>query len=188
MRRKPREDDHPDADKAQIHAQMSLIIGAQHDVIHVARKSGHHDQSDVHHKECKETEHGEEVDGPGRLPAAKDPRVPGKMVHHGRRHGDAGSNGQRAEDKDDCEIRNLLQGVVAIKPVRLRRQMKCCVVHEGVPRLQEHERRSGHNAPPLLGIEEHDDEKNARDDEPVNVDEVPDPRNANRVPVTRRAN
>ena len=61
--------------------------------------------------------------------------------------------------------------------------MKCGVVHEGVPRLQEHERRSGHNPPPLLGIEQHDDEHNARDDEPVNVDEVPDPRNPNSVPV-----
>ena len=65
--------------------------------------------------------------------------------------------------------------------------MKCSVVYEGVPRLQEHERRSGHNPPPLLGIEEHDDEHNASDDEPVNVDEVPNPRNTNCVPVARRA-
>ena len=185
MRHDPREDDHADAHKPQIHAQMPLIIGAHHDVVHIPRKPGHHDQRDVHHEKRQETEHGEEVDGPGRLPAAKDPRVPGKAVHHGGRHGDTGGDGQRAEDKEDREIGNLLQGVVAIEPVRLRRHVKCGVVYEGVPRLQEHERRSGHNPPPLLGIEEHDGEHNARDDEAVNVDEVPDPRNPNGVTVTR---
>ena len=115
-------------------------------------------------------------------------RVPGKAIHHCRRHGDAGANGQGAEDKDDGEIGNLLQGVVAVKPVGLRRQMECRVVYPGVPCLQQHQRRSGHDPPPLLGIEEHDDEENARDDEAVNVDEVPNPRNADGVPVTRCAN
>ena len=66
--------------------------------------------------------------------------------------------------------------------------MKRCVVHPGIPCLQEDEWRSGHNPPPLLGIKEHEDEKNAGENEPVNVDEVPDPRNADRVPVTGRAN
>jgi hypothetical protein len=60
------------------HAQSALIVGAQHDVVHVARKSGHDDQRDVHHQEREETEHGEEVNGPRRLPAAKEARVPGK--------------------------------------------------------------------------------------------------------------
>ena len=99
MRRDPREDDHADAHKPQIHAQMSLIIGPHHDVVHIPRESGHHHQGDVHHQECKETEHGEEVDGSGRLPAAKDPRIPGKAVHHSRRHGDASQDGQGPKTK-----------------------------------------------------------------------------------------
>ena len=164
-----------------------LIIRTQHNVVHIPCKSRHHDQRDVHDEECKETEHGEEVDGSGRLPAAKDPRVPGKAIHHGGRHGDASKNRQGAEDKDDGEIGNLLQCVVAIKPIRFCRQMKRRVVHPRVPCLQENERRSGHNTPPLLGIEEHNDEENAGDDEAVNVDEVPNPRNTNCVPVARRA-
>ncbi len=185
MRRDPREDDHADAHKPQIHAQVSLIISAHHDMVHIPPKPGHHHQGDVHPQEGKETQHGEEVDGPGRLPAAKDPRIPGKAIHHSGRHGDTSSDGQRAENKEDCEVSNLLQGIVAIEPVRLRRHVKSGVVYEGVPRLQEHERRSRHNPPPLLGIEQHHGEDNARDDEAVNVDEVPDPRNPNGVTVTR---
>ena len=142
----------------------------------------------MHDEECKEAEHGEEVNGSGRLPATKDPRVPRKAIHHGGRHGDPGKNRQRAEDKDDGEIGDLLQCVVAIKPVRFRGQVKRRVVHPRVPCLQEDERRSRHNTPPLLGIEEHDDEENAGDDEAVHVDEVPNPRNTNCVPVARRAN
>jgi len=67
---------------------------------------------------AKKLEHGEEVDRSGRLPATKDPRVPGKAIHHCGRHGDPRKNRQRAEDKDDGEIGNLLQCVVAIKPIR----------------------------------------------------------------------
>ena len=55
MRHDPGEDDHADAHKPQIHAQMPLIIGAQHDVVHIPCKSGHHDQGDVHDEECKES-------------------------------------------------------------------------------------------------------------------------------------
>ena len=42
--------------------------------------------------------------------------------------------------------------------------------------------------PPLLGIEEHDDEENAGEDESMHVDEVPDPRDADSVPVPGSAN
>src|ERR1035438_4165928 len=63
--------------------------------------------------------------------------------------------------------------------------MKCCVMDPGVPRLQKHERRRGHQTSPLFGIKEHDDEENTRDDKPVNIDEVPDPRDSNRVTIAR---
>ena len=73
-------------------------------------------------------------------------RVPGKAIHHRRRHRNTGQDRQRAEDKHDSEIRDLLQRVVAIEAIRFRRQMKSRVVHPGVPCLQEHGRRSGHDA------------------------------------------
>src|ERR1035441_4322015 len=57
----------------------------------------------------------------------------------------------------------------------------------GAPCLQEHDGGRGHQTPPLLGVEEHDDEENTRDDKPVDIDEVPNPRDTNRVPIARRA-
>src|SRR5690242_1527730 len=65
--------------------------------------------------------------------------------------------------------------------------MKRRVVDPGVPRLQKYEWRRWHNAPPLLGVEQHDDEDNSSNDEAVHIDEVPYPRNADGVPVARRA-
>ena len=157
-------------------------------MVHVARESRHHDQSDVYDEKGKETEHGEEVDGPRRLPSAKDTRVPRKSVHNCRRHGDACEDRQRTEDKDNGEISDLLQCVVPVKPVWLLRQMKRSVVHPRVPCLQEDKRRSRHNAPPLLCVKEHTDENNTGNDKAVNVDEVPNPGNTDRVPIARRAN
>ena len=62
--------------------------------------------------------------------------------------------------------------------------MKSRVVDKGVPCLQEHGRRSGHDAPPLLGAEQHADKNNSGRDESVHVDEVPNARNADSVPVS----
>src|SRR5664280_2411097 len=137
----------------------------------------------MHHDEREEAEHREEVDGTGRLPAAKDPSIPGEMIHHSWRHRDASQNGQRAEYKNDREIGNLLQSIVSVESVRLRRQMKCRVMRPGVPCLQKHERRRGHQTSPLFGVKEHDDEENTCDDKSVDIDEVPDPRDTDRVPI-----
>jgi len=63
---------------------MPSIIRAHHDVVHIARKSCHHHQRDVHHEKSKETEHGEEMDGSSGLPAPEDLGVPGKAVYHRR--------------------------------------------------------------------------------------------------------
>jgi len=114
---------------------MSLLVGTEHYMIHIPRESRGHDQSDMYDDECEKAEHGQEVDRSGRLPPAKDARVPGKAIHDSGRHGDPCKNRQRAEDKDDCEIGNLLQCVVVIKPVRFCRQVKRRVVHPSVPCL-----------------------------------------------------
>ena len=94
VRHDPRDDDHAYSDKTQIHAQMSLIIGAEHNVVHIARESSHHNQRDVYDEECKEAEHRQEVDRSGRLPATKASCVPGKAIHHCGRHGDPSKNRQ----------------------------------------------------------------------------------------------
>ena len=73
------------------------------------------------------------------LPAAEEPRIAGEAIHHSGRHGNAGQDGQRAEDKDDRKIGDLLQRVVAIESVGLRRQVKSGVVDPGIPCLQQHE-------------------------------------------------
>lgn len=63
------------------HTQTPLIVGAQDDVIHISRKTCPHGQSYTHQDECKEAEHGEEVDRTGRLPASKGPLILGEAVH-----------------------------------------------------------------------------------------------------------
>ncbi len=89
MRHDPGEHDHSHPYKAQIHSDRPLIVSAQHDVVHVARKSSHHDQGDVHGEKCKKAEHGQEMDRTGGLSAAENPRIPRKTVNHGWRHRDA---------------------------------------------------------------------------------------------------
>jgi hypothetical protein len=56
-------------------------------------------------------------------------------------------------------------------------------MHPGIPGLEEHHRRGWHEASPLLGIEKHGNKENARGEEFVDGDEMPDARDANGVPV-----
>ena len=167
---------------------MILIVGAHHDVVHVANEAGHHDQRHMHDDEGKEAEHRQEVNGARRLPAAKQLRVPVEAIDCSRRHGDTGQDRQRAEDKDDGEIGDLLQRVVAVKSIELRRKVERRIVYPCVPGLQQHKRRLGNEPPPLLGIEQHDDEEETREDEAVNVEKVPRAGDADGMPVARRGN
>jgi len=162
---------------------MILVVGAQHDVVHVAYKAGHRDQGDVHDDEGEEAEHSEEVNGARRLPAAKQLGVPVEAVDGGGRHGDAGEDSQRAGDKHDGEIGDLLQRVIAVESVEFRRQVAGGVVDPCVPCLQQHQSRLGHKPPPLLGVEEHGYQEDAGDNESVNVEEVPASGDANGMPV-----
>ena len=90
--------------------------------------------------------------------------------------------------KNDGKIGDLLQRVVAIVAVKLRRQVERRIVDPCIPGLQQHERRLRNESPPLVRLEEHDDEQDARDYEPVNVEEMPQPGNADGMPVARRGN
>lgn len=187
MRHDPGENHDSYPCKAQIHSEGPPVVGAQHDMVHVPRESGDRDQGDVHDEECKKAEHGQEVDRPGGLSAAENARIPGETVHHRRRHGNACEYGQRAEDQNDSEVGNLLKCVVAVKSVGFGREPKSRVMNPGIPCLEENDRGIGHDAAPLLGGKEHRDENHAGEDKAVNVDEVPDPRNADCVPVARCA-
>ena len=115
-------------------------------------------------------------------------RIPGEVIHHRGRHGDAGEDRQRPEDEDHREVGDLLQCVVAVKAIGLGRQMEGGVVDPGIPRLQNHGGRGGDQALPLLSGAEHGDEVDAAKDEAMHVDEVPHARHADGVPVAGRAN
>lgn len=58
------------------------------------------------------------------------------------------------------------------------------VVDPGVPSLRDDQRRSGNNPLPLLCAEEHGDEEDSRDDEAMNIDEVPDAGYADGMPIS----
>ena len=62
VRNNPCEQHHSNADESQIHSGGLLVIGSHHDVVHVARETGHDDQRDVNDKKCQKAEHREEVD------------------------------------------------------------------------------------------------------------------------------
>src|SRR5579872_2795067 len=183
----PREHDDTDSNETQVHSGRVLIVGAYHNVIHIARETRHHDQSHVHDQESKETEHCQEMDRTGGLPSPEYPRIPRKPVDHRRRHRDAGRYREHSEYKHHREIGDLLQCIVAIEPVWFWGQMKCRVVHEGIPCLHNNQRRNRHNSFPLFRGEEHDDKNDARGDETVYINEMPYAGKTNRMAVAWRA-
>ena len=83
----------------------------------------------------------------------------------------------------NTEVRDLLQRVVAVEPIRLGRKMKRDVMNPGVPRLTEHHWRRRDDTPPLVGGKKQCPEHDPGDDESVNVDEVPCSRDADGVPA-----
>ena len=110
------------------------------------------------------------------------------MIHHCGRHGDAGKNRQGTEHEDDGEVGDLLQGVIAVEAIGLGGQVEGGVMDPGIPRLQDDRGRYRHETPPLVSCEKHGDEVHAAKDEAMHVDEVPDARYANSMPVAGRAN
>src|ERR1017187_476252 len=127
----------------------------------------------MHDNERKKAEHREKVNGARRLSASKEFCIPGEAIHCGGRHGDTGEDCQGAEYKDDREIGDLLESVVAVVSIELRWQMECRVVYPCVPGLQQYQRRLGNEPPPLFRIEEHDDEEDASHNKAVNVEKMP---------------
>jgi hypothetical protein len=136
----------------------------------------------------EETEHREEVNGARGLPAAKQLRIPVKVIDCCGRHGNTSEDCRWAENEDDAEIGDLLQRVVTIKSIELSWQVECRIVYPGVPGLQQHQWRLGYEPPPLLAIEEHDDKEESRDNEAVDVEKVPTPSQTNGMSVAGSSN
>ena len=64
------------------------------------------------------------MDGASRLPSAKQSKVKRKAICQRWRHRDTGQNRKRSKDEDYGKIGQLLQRVISVEAVRLRRQMK----------------------------------------------------------------
>src|SRR5690348_16887480 len=104
VRHDPREHDYADSHESKPHSNGLQIVRTHHNVVHVARKSSHHDQSHVYDQECQEAEHRQEMDRTAGLPATEYLCVPLKPVDHRWRHRYAGSNRKRTEYKHHREI------------------------------------------------------------------------------------
>lgn len=133
-------DDYGDTDEAQDHADGLEIVGSHDDVVHVAAEAGHSDESDVDDDEGDVATEHHEMNGTGCLAAAEQARVPGNMIHHGGRHGQAGKDGNWGHDENSRGVSDLLQSVIAIEAIRLRRQVEIGVVDESVPALYRNAR------------------------------------------------
>ena len=84
------------------------------------------------------------------------------------------------------EVSQLLQGVIAVKPVWFGRKPKVCVVNEGVPGIHEDGRGCRHQALPLLAGQQTADEEHSREHESIDRDEVPRPGHADGMTIARR--
>ena len=62
MRYNPRQHNDSDSHESPVHPGTVQVVGSHHDVVHVARKPGHHDHGDVNHDEAEEAQHIQEVD------------------------------------------------------------------------------------------------------------------------------
>ncbi len=118
-------------------------------MIHIPLETGQRNQRDMDHDEADEPDQNQEVNRERALSAAEDPCISRKAIDQCRRHRHAGKDRQRSHDEDGSEVSQLLQGVVAIKAVRLGWKVEVGVEHEGIPRLHEDGRRSGDKPFPL---------------------------------------
>ena len=58
----PREHDYPNSNESPHNSHTAQIVGAHHDVVHVAGKSRHDHQHDVDNDEAQKSEHVQKVD------------------------------------------------------------------------------------------------------------------------------
>ena len=181
----PGQQHHGDPDEPQNHAGWPKIVRPKNDVVHIALKACQRNQRYVDHDKADESDENKEVDRARSLPAAEDLRIQREAVHQGRRHRHTGEDRQRSHDENRGEVGKLLQSVVTVKAVRLRREVEVGIKNKGVPCLHEDSRGGRHQPFPLRAGQKADDEEDTRQDKAIDRDEVPGACNANRMAVAR---
>ena len=89
-------------------------------------------------------------------------RLPGRFGYHLKRFVSAGDiegpvrMASGCQDEDHCEVRQLLEWVVAVERVRLWRKVEGDVVDEVSPGIGHDLPGSRHQSPPLAGAEQED--------------------------------
>ena len=131
--------------------------------------------------------HDEEVERPADLPVAGQLRIPREPGREGRRHRGAGQHRQGGQDEHDPEVRQLLERVVVVEAVWLRRQVEGGVVDEDGPGVGHDLPGRRHQALPLPGAKQQDHEDQAVAHPEQHAEEVPVPGHADRVPVAGQA-
>src|ERR1035437_5068355 len=122
----PGSHNHCNANEAEDHPEMTLIVGSKDDVVHISCKASQCHERDMSNDERQITRHQEEVNGPGCLPSAKHSGEPRKTIHKRRGHRDPGQDGQRSEHKDHTEVDKLLKRIVSVERSEERRVGKEC--------------------------------------------------------------
>ena len=178
----PAQEHDANPDEPQDHAERPAIIGSDDDVIHVPHESRQGHERHVNDDEDDVAEHRHEMHGAGGLPAAE----PREVIDERRRHGESRRNRQRTHQEHHAEIGQLLQRVVPVIAVRFRRKVEIGIVHEGAPCLNEYGSRGRHEPLPLGCAEQQADEDQARDDESVDIQEVPRTSDADRMAISRQ--
>ena len=157
-------------------------------MVHIPLKACQRDQRYVDHDEANESNQNKEVDGARPLPAAEDPRIPRKAIHQCRRHRHTGQDRQWGHDEHGGEVGDLLQGVITVEAVWLRRKVEVGIENKSVPRLHEDTRRSRHQPLPLRAGQKPNDEEDSGQHKAIDRDEVPRTCNANRMAIARGRN
>ena len=120
-------------------------------------------------------------------------RLPGSFGYHVNRAVKAGdiegpvSDRQGGQDEHDPEVRQLLERVVVVEAVRLRRQVEGGVVDEDGPGVGHDLPGGRHQALPLSGAEQQHHEDQAVAHPEQDAEEVPVPGHADGVPVAGQA-
>ena len=180
-------DDHADPHQAEVQADRVGVVRAHDDVVHVPDEPGEHHHRHVPDDEDDEGAHDEEVERPADLPVAGQLRIPREPGREGRRHRGAGQDRQGGQDEHDPEVRQLLERVVVVEAVWLRRQVEGGVVDEDGPGVGHDLPGRRHQALPLPGAEQQDHEDQAVAHPEQDAEEVPVPGHADRVPVAGQA-
>ena len=179
--------DHAHSHQAEVHAGQAGVVGAHDDVVHVPDEPGDRHHGHVADEEDDEGAHDEEVKRPADLPVAGQLRIPLEPVRQRRRHRGPGQDRQRRQNEHHAEVRQLLEGVVVVEAVRLRRQVERGVVDEDGPGVGDDLPGVGHQALPLVGREQQDHEDHAVPHPEQHAEEVPVAGHADGVPVAGQA-